>query len=97
MARRERGYEHADHLHLQADVKYWTGDYRGAAECASRAREVAGDVQSAHALLRGGGIDAMASVGLGDHEEALAKLDAMMAIARELGEGGRVPVRTTSR
>ena len=26
-----RGYEHADHMHLQASVKYWTGDYRGAA------------------------------------------------------------------
>ena len=83
-----RGYEHADHLHLQADVRYWTGDYRGSAECAVRAREVAGDVQSAHSLLRGGGIDAMASVGLGHHEEALEKLDAIMAIARELGESG---------
>ncbi len=83
-----RGYEHADHLHLQADVKYWTGDYRGSAACAVRAREVAGDVQSAHALLRGGGIDAMASVGLGRHEEALEKLDAIMALARELGESG---------
>ena len=77
-----------DHLHLQADVKYWTGDYRGSAACAVRAREVAGDVQSAHALLRGGGIDAMASVGLGRHEEALEKLDAIMALARELGESG---------
>ena len=26
-----RGYERADHMHLQASVKYWTGDYRGAA------------------------------------------------------------------
>ncbi len=50
-----------------------------------------GEVQSVHALLRGGGIDAMASVGLGEHEAALAKLDAIMAIAAELGEGGRVP------
>ena len=83
-----RGYEHADHLHLQADVKYWTGDYRGAAELAVRAREAGGEVQSVHALLRGGGIDAMVSVGLGQHEEALAKLDAIMTVARELGEAG---------
>jgi tetratricopeptide (TPR) repeat protein len=83
-----RGYEHADHLHLQADVKYWTGDYRGAAGLAVRARETGGEVQSVHALLRGGGIDAMVSVGLGRHEEALAKLDAIMTVARELGEAG---------
>ena len=45
-------------------------------------------MQSVHALLRGGGIDAMVSVGLGEHEAALAKLDAIMAVARELGEPG---------
>ena len=83
-----RGYEHADHLHLQADVKYWTGDYPGSLECGVRAREIAGDVHSAHALLRGGGIEAMARVGLGEHEAALAKLDAMVEIARELGGSG---------
>jgi len=83
-----RGYEHADHLHLQSDVKYWTGDYAGSARCASRAREVAGDVRSAHQLLRGGGMDAMASVGMGHHEVALEKLAAMMEIARELGTAG---------
>jgi class 3 adenylate cyclase/tetratricopeptide (TPR) repeat protein len=81
-----RGYEHADHLHLQADVKYWTGDYRGATALAVRAREAGGEVQSMHALLRGGGIDAMVSVGLGEHEAALAKLDAIIAVAHELGE-----------
>jgi len=83
-----RGYEHADHMHLQASVKYWTGDYRGAAACGARAREAGGEVHSAHALLRGGGIDAMASVGLGEHEAALAKLDAMLAIAEQLGRAG---------
>jgi tetratricopeptide (TPR) repeat protein len=83
-----RGYEHADHLHLQAGVRYWTGDYRGAAELAIRTREVAGDVQSAHSLLRGGGIDAMASAGLGHHEAALQKLETAMAIGRELGTTG---------
>ena len=50
-----RRYEHADHMHLQASVKYWTGDYRGAAACGARAREAGGEVHSAHALLRGGG------------------------------------------
>ena len=83
-----RGYERADHMHLQASVKYWTGDYRGAAECGTRAREAGGEVQSVHALLRGGGIDAMASVGLGEHEKALATLDAMLTIAQELGRAG---------
>ena len=83
-----RGYEHADHLHLHADAKYWAGDYRGSAVCGARCREVAGDVHSAHALLRGGGIDAMASVGLGEHEAALEKLEAIMEIARELGSVG---------
>ena len=83
-----RRYEHADHMHLQASVKYWIGDYRGAAACGTRAREAGGEVQSAHALLRGGGIDAMASVGLGEHEAALAKLDSMIAIAHELGRAG---------
>ena len=75
-------------MHLQASVKYWTGDYRGAAACGARAREAGGEVQSAHALLRGGGIDAMASVGLGEHETALAKLESMIAIAHELGRAG---------
>ena len=83
-----RGYEHADHLHLQADAKYWTGDYAGAVEGAMRTREVAGDVHSAHALLRGGGIEAMTRMGLGEHEAALAQLDAMIEIAHELGEAG---------
>ena len=83
-----RGYERADHMHLQASVKYWTGDYRGAAECGARAREAGGEIQSVHALLRGGGIDAMASVGLGEHEKALATLDAMLTIAQELGRAG---------
>jgi class 3 adenylate cyclase/tetratricopeptide (TPR) repeat protein len=83
-----RGYEHADHLHLQADVKYWIGDYAGATGLAVQARETGGEVQSVHALLRGGGIDAMVSVGLGEHEVALEKLDAIMALARELGEPG---------
>jgi tetratricopeptide (TPR) repeat protein len=83
-----RGYEYADHLHLQADAKYWTGDYHGASELARRARAAGGEVQSAHALLRGGGIDAMVSVGLGEHEEALAKLDGIMTVARELGTTG---------
>jgi tetratricopeptide (TPR) repeat protein len=53
-----------------------------------RTREVAGDVQSAHSLLRGGGIDAMASAGLGHHEAALQKLETAMAIGRELGTTG---------
>jgi class 3 adenylate cyclase/DNA-binding SARP family transcriptional activator len=83
-----RGYERADHLHLQADIKYWTGDYAGAAELAVRAREAGGEVQSVHALLRGGGIDAMANVGLGEHETALEKLDAIITLGRELGGGG---------
>jgi class 3 adenylate cyclase len=84
----ERRYEHADHLHLQSDVKYWTGDYRGSAECAVRAREVGGDIRSAHQLLRGGGMDAVATAGLGKHELALEKLEAVIGIARELGQAG---------
>jgi class 3 adenylate cyclase/tetratricopeptide (TPR) repeat protein len=83
-----RGYERADHMHLQASVKYWTGDYLGAAECGARARAAGGQIHSVHALLRGGGIDAMASVGLGEHEKALATLDAMLTVAHELGRAG---------
>jgi class 3 adenylate cyclase/tetratricopeptide (TPR) repeat protein len=83
-----RAYEHADHLHLQADAKYWVGDYEGAVECAVGAREVAGDIHSAHALLRGVGMEAMARVGLGEHETALARLEEALAIREEVGITG---------
>jgi class 3 adenylate cyclase/tetratricopeptide (TPR) repeat protein len=80
-----RAYELADHLHLQTNVKYWTGDYEGAVALAVRAREVAGDVRDAHALLRGGGLDALTRASLGQYEEALALFDEVFAIAAEIG------------
>jgi eukaryotic-like serine/threonine-protein kinase len=80
-----RRYEHADHLHLQADAKYWTGDYAACVDYAIEARGAAGDAHSAHALLRGGGIEAMARLGLGEFETALATLETHLTIGRELG------------
>jgi class 3 adenylate cyclase/tetratricopeptide (TPR) repeat protein len=80
-----RPYEHANHLHLQSDVKYWAGDYAQSVALSRQARLRATEVQSAEGLLRGGGFEALALAGLGRHEEAFAMWDEMLKLASELG------------
>jgi class 3 adenylate cyclase/tetratricopeptide (TPR) repeat protein len=82
-------FDHADHLHLHADLVYWLGRYERCAELSRQAREVAADVHSAEALLRGGGTEALALVGLGRHEEAIRIWDELFANARELDHSTR--------
>jgi class 3 adenylate cyclase/tetratricopeptide (TPR) repeat protein len=90
------GFDHADHLHLHADLVYWVGDYERCAELSREARTVAADVHSAEALLRGGGTEALALVGLGRHEEAIRIWDDLFATARELGRNTRVLLNYSS-
>ena len=68
-------------------MKYWTGDYRGSVACAVRARERRrrGAERPRPAAGRRG--RRHGERGLGEHEVALEKLDAIMAVARELGAG----------
>jgi len=80
-----RPYEHANHLHLQSDAKYWVGDYEATVALSRQARLRATEVQSAEGLLRGGGFEALALAGLGRHEEAFAIWDEMLSVAAELG------------
>lgn len=82
-------FDLAEHLHLHADLVYWVGDYKRCAELSRQARTVASDVHSAEALLRGGGTEALALVGLGRHEEAIRIWDDLFATARELGRNMR--------
>jgi class 3 adenylate cyclase len=79
-----RTYEHANHLHLQSDAKYWVGDYVASVELSRQARERATEAQSAEGLLRGGGFEALALAGLGRHEEAFAMWDEMLRTAAEM-------------
>jgi tetratricopeptide (TPR) repeat protein len=80
-----RRFERADHLHLHGDLKYWVGDFEQTLRLATAALELGGDVHSMEAVLRGGGLQAMALTGLGRHEEALASINASM-ILRELND-----------
>jgi tetratricopeptide (TPR) repeat protein len=82
--------ELAEHEHLLADQHYWTGDYARALELARRARLEAVDPASAEALLRGGGMEALALTAMGRYEEAIASADAVIAVGRELGRPVRV-------
>jgi class 3 adenylate cyclase/tetratricopeptide (TPR) repeat protein len=79
-----RTYDLADHMHLQADVSYWTGEYARSVELGRASRELGGDVHSAHGLLRGGGMEALALCGLGRHEEAIRIWDELFALARDI-------------
>ena len=80
-----RPYEHANHLHLHADAKYWVGDYEGSVGLSRQARERATEVRSAEGLLRGGGFEALALAGLGRHEEAIAIWAEMLSVAEYRG------------
>jgi class 3 adenylate cyclase/tetratricopeptide (TPR) repeat protein len=82
-------FDHADHLHLHADLVYWLGRYERCADLSREARAVAADVHSPEALLRGGGTEALALVGLGRHEEAIRIWDELFAQAREMGRNMR--------
>jgi class 3 adenylate cyclase/tetratricopeptide (TPR) repeat protein len=89
-------FDHSDHLHLHADLVYWAGDYERCAELSREARTVAADVHSPEALLRGGGTEALALVGLGRHEDAIRIWDDLFATARELGRSSRVLLNYSS-
>jgi class 3 adenylate cyclase/tetratricopeptide (TPR) repeat protein len=82
-------FDHADHLHLHADLVYWLGSYERCAHLSRQARAVAADVHSPEALLRGGGTEALALVGLGRHEEAIHIWDELFAQAHEMGRNRR--------
>jgi class 3 adenylate cyclase/tetratricopeptide (TPR) repeat protein len=82
-------FDHSEHLHLHADLVYWVGDYERCAELSREARTAAADVHSAEALLRGGGTEALALIGLGCHEEAIRIWDDLFSTARELGRNTR--------
>jgi class 3 adenylate cyclase/tetratricopeptide (TPR) repeat protein len=89
-------FDHSDHLHLHADLVYWVGDYERCGELSRMARRVAADVHSPEALLRGGGTEALALVGLGRHEDAIRIWDDLFATARELGRNTRILLNYSS-
>jgi class 3 adenylate cyclase/tetratricopeptide (TPR) repeat protein len=84
-----RELELAHILHLHANTTAWRGEYERSAELSRRTSEEARDVHSAEALLRGGGLEALALAGLGRHEEAIAIWDELFVLARELGQNHR--------
>jgi len=78
------------HLHLQANVAYWSGRYEQAVELSRRTRALAREVQSVESLLRGGGHEALGLAGLGRHEEAIPIFEDLIGTARELGQNPNV-------
>jgi class 3 adenylate cyclase/tetratricopeptide (TPR) repeat protein len=86
--RGSREFERADHSHIHGDLMYWVGDYERTMELATAAHELGGDIHSMEAVLRGGGLRAMALTGLGRHEEALAAVNATIEVEKELGGDG---------
>jgi len=86
--RGRREFERADHSHLHGDLKYWVGDYQRTLELGTAAHELGGDIHSMEAVLRGGGLQAMALTGLGRHEQALAAVTATIEVEKELGGDG---------
>jgi class 3 adenylate cyclase/tetratricopeptide (TPR) repeat protein len=77
-------------LQLHGNAAYWTGRYERCFELSRQTRALAADIQSAEALLRGGGNQALALVGLGRHEEAIAIWDELLGLAREHGRSPNV-------
>jgi len=84
-----RELELAHILHLHANTTAWRGDYERSIELSRQTSAQARDVHSAEALLRGGGLEALALAGLGRHEEAIAIWDELFVLARELGQNHR--------
>jgi tetratricopeptide (TPR) repeat protein len=78
-----RKMPHTHLLHLHANLTAWRGEYERSAELSSRTRELATDMHSADSLLRGGGLEAVAHVGLGRHERAIAIYDELFELARD--------------
>jgi tetratricopeptide (TPR) repeat protein len=76
-------------LHLHANTTAWRGHYERTVELSRQTSAIASDVHSAEALLRGGGLEALALAGLGRHEEAIALWDRLFGIARELDQNHR--------
>ncbi len=84
-----RELELANLLHLHANTTAWRGEYERSVELSRRTAAVASDVHSAEALLRGGGLEALALAGLGQHEEAIAIWERLFELARDLGQNRR--------
>jgi class 3 adenylate cyclase/tetratricopeptide (TPR) repeat protein len=82
--------ELAEHNAMHADVYYWRGDFSRTLELSRAARELAVDSGSREALMRGGGGEALALVGMGRYEEALAVFEQRIAFGREMGRPVRV-------
>ena len=91
-----RAVDRTEHLHLHANVVYWVGHYERCAELSRDARALATDVHSAEALMRGGGTEALALVGMGRHEEAIRVWEELFALSRELGHNMRVLLNYSS-
>ena len=85
-----RPFELTHLLHLHSDTLAWAGDYERAIELSQRTRELANDVHSPDALLRAGGLEALALAGLGRHEVAISMWDELLRLADELGHTKRV-------
>jgi class 3 adenylate cyclase/tetratricopeptide (TPR) repeat protein len=84
------------HLHLHADTTYWMGEYGRSVELSRQTRSLATNLHSAESLLRGGGAEALALTGLGQHEAAIAIWDELFEIARELGRSPQVLLNYSS-
>jgi class 3 adenylate cyclase/tetratricopeptide (TPR) repeat protein len=85
-----RPYELINHLHLQANLTCWVGQFDRSVALSRETRATARDVHSAESLLRGGGLEALALAGLGRHEEAVGIWEELLATARELGRNPAV-------
>jgi class 3 adenylate cyclase/tetratricopeptide (TPR) repeat protein len=77
-------------LQLHANTAYWTGRYERCLELSRQTSALAADIQSAEALLRGGGNQALGLVGLGRHEEAIAIWDELLKLASDHGRSPNV-------
>jgi tetratricopeptide (TPR) repeat protein len=83
---RHRPYELAEHLHLLSDQHYWKGEYGRTTELGAAAQALGGEVHSAEVVVRGSGMRAVALVGLGRHEEAIARFEDIRKLENELGQ-----------